>query len=131
MVDVDPEGRERRAIYLRPEQWEWLEATAAKDGTARSDLIEGLVLLAMDEAAPPRRRRRPGSPYGSQCPDCKHTLRVHIGGPDAWRCPCGCEVGPDHPWIPLTKTQWDALPADLREFGWGVAAPDTEGRGEQ
>ncbi len=44
----DSQGRLRRAVYLAPEAWEWLEATAESDETSRSDLLEGLVLLAMD-----------------------------------------------------------------------------------
>lgn len=46
----DAEGRLRKAVYLAPDLWAWLEATAARDGTSRSDLLEGLVMLAMDEA---------------------------------------------------------------------------------
>lgn len=46
----DAEGRIRKGVYLSPECWAWLEATAERDGTARSDLLEGLVLLAMDDA---------------------------------------------------------------------------------
>jgi hypothetical protein len=48
-MDVDAEGRERRAVYLAPACWAWLEAVAARDGTSRSDLLEGLVLIAMDD----------------------------------------------------------------------------------
>jgi hypothetical protein len=49
-VTDDAQGRERRAVYLPAACWEWLEATAERDGTSRSDLLEGLVLLAMDES---------------------------------------------------------------------------------
>lgn len=48
--DRDSQGRERRAVMLAPELWDWLELTAHHDGTSRSDLLEGLVLLAMDAA---------------------------------------------------------------------------------
>lgn len=50
MTTTDASGRQRRAVYLPEECWDWLEATAERDGTSRSDLLEGLVLLAMDEA---------------------------------------------------------------------------------
>lgn len=46
----DAEGRERRAVYLPPECWDWLEDQAAADRSSRSDLLEGIVLLAMDKA---------------------------------------------------------------------------------
>lgn len=46
----DGQGRLRKTVYLPPECWTWLEATAAHDQSARSDVLEGLVLLAMDEA---------------------------------------------------------------------------------
>lgn len=62
----DAEGRPRRCVYLPAECWEWLEATAKRDaGVERaradrpgvkpsgvSDLLEGLVLLAMDADEP-------------------------------------------------------------------------------
>lgn len=50
MTTADAEGRLRRGVYLPEECWAWLEATAERDGTSRSDLLEGLVLLAMDDA---------------------------------------------------------------------------------
>lgn len=50
-MTMDAEGRERRAVYLPRELWDWLEATAAHDETSRSDLLEELILLAMDQAA--------------------------------------------------------------------------------
>jgi hypothetical protein len=51
MTTEDAEGRQRKAVYLPEECWDWLEAVAERDGTSRSDLLEGLVLLAMDEAS--------------------------------------------------------------------------------
>ena len=48
MTTSDAEGRSRRAVYLPDELWAWLETTAARDGTSRSDLLEGLVLLEID-----------------------------------------------------------------------------------
>lgn len=50
MTTTDAEGRVRLAVYLPRECWDWLADTAARDGTSRSDLLEGLVLLAMDDA---------------------------------------------------------------------------------
>lgn len=47
--DAGREGRVRLAVSLAPDLWDWLERTAAHDGTSRSDLLEGLVMLAMDE----------------------------------------------------------------------------------
>lgn len=49
MSTRDGEDRDRRAVYLPDECWDWLEKTAEHDGVSRSDLLEGLVLLAMDE----------------------------------------------------------------------------------
>lgn len=40
--------RRRSGVELPDEVWDWLDKTAAHDGTSRSDLVEGLVLLAMD-----------------------------------------------------------------------------------
>lgn len=54
----DGEGRLRRAVYLPAECWEWLEATAAHDRSSRSDLLEGLVLAAMDPPPDPSDERR-------------------------------------------------------------------------
>jgi len=48
VVTIDGEGRVRRAIYMAPELWAWVEKTAEEDEMGRSDLMEGLVLLAMD-----------------------------------------------------------------------------------
>lgn len=60
----DPEGRLRKAVYLPSECWEWLERVARRDGVARSDLLEGLVLLAMDadERSPIAAGRRGDAP---------------------------------------------------------------------
>jgi hypothetical protein len=44
----DGEDRDRRAVYLPDECWDWLERTAEHDKSSRSDILEGLVLLAMD-----------------------------------------------------------------------------------
>lgn len=49
-MTTDADGRERRGVYLAPALWAWLEATAERDGTSRNDLLEGLVMLAMDDA---------------------------------------------------------------------------------
>ena len=48
-MNDDAEGRDRRAVYLPSECWDFLERVAARDGTSRSDFLEGLVLLAMDD----------------------------------------------------------------------------------
>jgi hypothetical protein len=44
----DHEGRRRSGVWLPDECWDWLGAVSARDGSSRSDLLEGLVLLAMD-----------------------------------------------------------------------------------
>ena len=49
MTHRDHDGRRRSGVWLPDECWAWLDATAQRDGTSRSDLVEGLVLLAMDE----------------------------------------------------------------------------------
>lgn len=55
-MTTDAQGRERRGVYLPPECWAWLETTADADTPGRgergsiNDLLEGLVLLAMDRA---------------------------------------------------------------------------------
>lgn len=51
MATIDAEGRDRRGVYLPPDLWDWLDETAQRDGSSRSDLLEGLVLLARDRAA--------------------------------------------------------------------------------
>jgi hypothetical protein len=38
----------RGGITLPEECWAWLRETAHRDGSTRDDLLEGLVLLAMD-----------------------------------------------------------------------------------
>jgi metal-responsive CopG/Arc/MetJ family transcriptional regulator len=49
MGERDHDGRRRSGVWLPDECWNWLDATARRDGTSRSDLVEGLVLLGMDE----------------------------------------------------------------------------------
>lgn len=49
MTTIDPEGRVRKGVYLPPECWDWLDRTAQQDRSGRSDILEGLVLLAMDK----------------------------------------------------------------------------------
>jgi hypothetical protein len=44
----DAEGRRRSGMWLPDECWEWLDANKA-EGFNRSDLLEGLIYLAMDE----------------------------------------------------------------------------------
>lgn len=56
VVNDDDDGRDRGAVYLPTECWDWLERTARRDGTSRSDLLEGLVLLAMDDEEERQRR---------------------------------------------------------------------------
>lgn len=50
-MTADPATRHRGGITLPETCWEWLRATADRDGSTRDDLIEGLVLLAMDADA--------------------------------------------------------------------------------
>jgi hypothetical protein len=50
---TDPEGRIRKAVYLPRECWDWLEVRSGKDNSSRNDLLEGIILLAMDEDAKP------------------------------------------------------------------------------
>lgn len=51
MATTDAEGRERRGVYLPRECWDWLTSRSGRDDTSTSDLLEGLVLLAMDRDA--------------------------------------------------------------------------------
>lgn len=46
-------AKHRGGIVLPEDCWEWLRTTADHDGSSRDDLIEGLVLLAMDGSQPP------------------------------------------------------------------------------
>jgi hypothetical protein len=48
-------------VTLPDECWDWLGRTAEHDGSSRDDLIEGLVLLAMDAAADKTVDRSPGA----------------------------------------------------------------------
>ena len=56
MTQRDHDGRRRSGVWLPDECWDWLDRTSARDGASRSDLLEGLVLLAMDEYEEQRRR---------------------------------------------------------------------------
>lgn len=49
MTQRDHDGRRRSGVWLTDEQWAWLDQASSRDGMSRSDLLEGLVLLAMDE----------------------------------------------------------------------------------
>ena len=49
MPERDHEGRRRSGVWLPDECWDWLDRRSQRDGGSRSDLVEGLVLLAMDE----------------------------------------------------------------------------------
>lgn len=49
MAERDHDGRRRTGVWLSDDCWDWLEITSRRDGTSRSDLLEGLVLLAMDD----------------------------------------------------------------------------------
>lgn len=44
----DAEGRRRSGVWLPDECWDWLYDRSADGGLQTSDLIEGLVLLAID-----------------------------------------------------------------------------------
>lgn len=44
----DAEGRRRSGVWLPDDCWDWLDANKA-EGMTRSDLLEGLILLAMDD----------------------------------------------------------------------------------
>ena len=48
-MNDDAQGRDRRGVYLPSACWDFLERIAARDGVSRSDFLEGLVLLAMDD----------------------------------------------------------------------------------
>lgn len=49
MSDIDGQGRVRKAVYPAPEIWARPGAIAERDGTSRSDLLEGIVPVAIDE----------------------------------------------------------------------------------
>jgi hypothetical protein len=40
----------RGGVTLPDVCWDWLNETASHDGSSRDDLLEGIVLLAMDAA---------------------------------------------------------------------------------
>jgi hypothetical protein len=65
MGERDTEGRRRSGVWLPDECWDWLDATSRRDGTSRSDLMEGLVLLAMDEDEDEGRPANPPRPPGA------------------------------------------------------------------
>jgi hypothetical protein len=44
----DREGRRRSGVWLPDECWAWLDANKAP-GFSRSDFLEGIVYLAMDD----------------------------------------------------------------------------------
>lgn len=79
-------GSHRGGVTLDDEVWEWLRETADRDGSTRDDLLEGLVLLAMD-ADQAKGSRAPSPQF---CPNgCSPRMRRDA---DAnFRCPtCGC-----------------------------------------
>jgi hypothetical protein len=55
--------RHRGGVILSEDCWAWLRRIAHRDGGTRDDLLEGLVLLAMDEERDKaQRRKRPVQP---------------------------------------------------------------------
>jgi hypothetical protein len=47
-VAADETVRYRSGVTLPAECWEWLAEVCQRDGSRRDDLLEGIVLLAMD-----------------------------------------------------------------------------------
>jgi hypothetical protein len=117
----DHEGRRRSGVWLPDECWDWLDANKA-EGLTRSDLMEGLVLLAMDAAGPASGSTRDRHPTAEALRHIADDLRaagdiplVHLR-----------DDGVARAGITLADEMW-LLAVDL-DGHWDAAGGDGDGR---